>query len=132
MRFRLVQSRKRTQVGQILSGEIVFEAEKFRVRGRRAGELRQHLAHLHRRGGDAGKNEKHCQDDRRLHVKEHQADKGNQRADQSGDDRSCKPVAIVLTKIGELLALEPLETVLKFGDEIGLVVLPGRRDECRH
>jgi ABC-type multidrug transport system fused ATPase/permease subunit len=30
-----------SQVGQILSGEIVFEAEKFRVRGNRAGELLQ-------------------------------------------------------------------------------------------
>jgi hypothetical protein len=32
---------------------------------------------------------------------------------------------ILLTKIGKLLALEPLETVVKFGDEIGLAVLSG-------
>jgi hypothetical protein len=123
--FALFNRGSGSQVGQILSGEIVFEAEKFRVRGNRAGELLQQLAHLHCRCGDAGKNEKHCQDDRRLHVEQHQADKGNQRADQSGDDRSCKPVAILLTKISELLALEPVETVLKFGAEIGLAVLPG-------
>jgi hypothetical protein len=36
---------------------------------------------LHRRPGDAGKDEKQCQDDRRLNVEQHQADKGNQRAD---------------------------------------------------
>jgi hypothetical protein len=75
--------------------------------------------------GDAGKDEKHCQDDRRVNVEQHQADKGNQRANQAGYDRSGEPVAILLTKIGELLALEPVETALKFGDEIGLAVLPG-------
>jgi hypothetical protein len=60
-----------------------------------------------------------------VHVEQHQADKGDQRADQSGYDRSGEPVAILLTKIGKLLALEPLETVVKFGDEIGLAVLSG-------
>jgi hypothetical protein len=115
----------RPQIRGISGGEIPFEAQKFRVRGNRAGELLQHLTHLHRRCGDAGKNEKHRQDDRRVHVEQHQADKGNQRADQSGYDRSGEPVAILLTKIGKLLALEPLETVVKFGDEIGLAVLSG-------
>jgi hypothetical protein len=41
----------------------------------------QHLAHLHRWYGDAGKNEKHCEDYGGLNVKQHQADKGNHRAD---------------------------------------------------
>ncbi len=60
-----------------------------------------------------------------MHVEQHQADKGDQRADQSGYDRSGEPVSILLTKKSELLAFEPVETVLKFGDEIGLAVLSG-------
>ena len=121
----------RPRIRRTLRGEIAFEAEEFRVCGNGAGELPQHLAHLHRRSGDAGKDEKHCQDDRRVNVEQHQADKGNQRANQAGYDRSGEPVAILLTKIGELLALEPVETVLKFGDEIGLAVLPGGRASAR-
>jgi hypothetical protein len=53
-----------------------------------------------------------------LNVEQHQADKGNQRAYQSGYDGSGEPVAILLAKIGELLALEAVEAVLKFRDEI--------------
>ena len=60
-----------------------------------------------------------------MNVEQQQADKGNQRADQSGYDRSGKAVTILLTEISELLALEPIETVLKLGDEIGLAILSG-------
>ena len=60
-----------------------------------------------------------------MNVEQHQADKGNQCADQPSYDRSGKAVAIFLTEIGELLALEPIETVLKLGDEIGLAILSG-------
>ena len=89
-------------VGRIESGEIAFESSKFRVRRDGGGELLQHLTHLHRRPRDSGKDEKHAQDDRRVNVEQHQADKGNQRADQSGYDRSGKAVTILLTECSRL------------------------------
>jgi len=67
----------------------------------------------------------HRQDDRRLDVEQHQTNKGDQRADHSGKDGGGEAIPIFQTNISELLAREPVKTVLKFGDKIGLAVLPG-------
>jgi len=95
------------------------------MRGKHGGELLQGLAHLHRRSGDAGKNQKHCENDRHLDVEQNEPDKGDQGADKSRDDGNGQAIAVLLTNIGQLLALEFGETVLKFSEEAGLAVLPG-------
>jgi hypothetical protein len=110
---------------QLRGREIAFKLEKFRMRRQHAGKFLQRLAHLHRRSGDAGKDQKHCENDRRLHVEEHETDKGDQGADKSGNDGYGETIAVLLTTIRQLLAREPGETVLKFSEETGLAVLSG-------
>ena len=43
--------------GQLRGRKVAFKLEKFRMRGQHAGKLLQRLAHLHRRSGDASKDQ---------------------------------------------------------------------------
>lgn len=71
----------RRSCNDVVHGQFAPELDKLRIGREHAHELLQCLAHLHCRPGDAGKDQKHRQDDGCQHAEDDEADKGDESAD---------------------------------------------------